>query len=101
MCLYFIPGSTYKTVDFEFMKEISNICNLIPVVSKGDSINQEEAIQIKANIFETSINYKIEFLDLNEAINVFYYFKFRKYVMIKNQQTVFLEVNLDFALHLL
>jgi septin family protein len=74
------------------MKEISSWCNLIPIISKGDSLNQEEAIKLKEDVILNAGTYNIEFFELNDAINVLFkfilHFINRKYVKTKDQQTV-------------
>jgi len=50
--LYFIPPSGHglKELDIEFMKKLSNKVNLIPVISKADSLTIEEQMDFKRQV---------------------------------------------------
>jgi septin family protein len=53
------------------MKEISNLCNLIPIIGKGDKLTDNKAIEeLKAKIMnEGKEKYGIQFLELDAVLN--------------------------------
>lgn len=53
------------------MRDISNMTSIISVVTKKSMISKKEALEIKSKILEEGSNkYKINFLELDQAINV-------------------------------
>jgi septin family protein len=55
------------------MKELSNVANLIPIISKKESPSKNEAIDIKTKLLEEGRSkYNINFLELDVALNVSY-----------------------------
>lgn len=51
-CLYFIKptGHTLKPLDIEIMKQLGTRCNLIPVISKADTLTPNEMLEFKKRI---------------------------------------------------
>lgn len=51
-CLYFVDacGSPTKEVDIRVMKEISELCNLIPIISKSDILLEDEMHSFYENL---------------------------------------------------
>lgn len=51
-CLYFIQptGHFLKTIDIEFMKNLHDKVNIIPVIAKSDTLTPEELEQFKQNV---------------------------------------------------
>ncbi|XP_015786778.1 septin-7 [Tetranychus urticae] len=50
-CLYFIlPRVTLRAIDIEFMKNLQDKVNIIPVIAKADTLTAEECLQMKKNI---------------------------------------------------
>lgn len=61
VCLYFLPpsNSQLSQLDIESMKEISMRVNLIPVVSRSDTLNKEELASFKKIVNTTLTSYEI------------------------------------------
>ncbi|KAF7682593.1 Cell division control protein 10 [Astathelohania contejeani] len=51
-CLYLIPSDRLSSREIEGMAELSDKCNLIPVITKSDMFTPEELINYKKNINE-------------------------------------------------
>lgn len=50
-CLYFIaPGHGLKPLDIEFMKQLHEKVNIVPVIGKADTLTPEECVEFKANV---------------------------------------------------
>ena len=51
-CLYFIQptGHNLKQLDIEFMKKLCNKVNLVPIISKADTLTPEELQIFKKNV---------------------------------------------------
>uniref|UniRef100_A0A2K6SVC9 Septin-type G domain-containing protein n=1 Tax=Saimiri boliviensis boliviensis TaxID=39432 RepID=A0A2K6SVC9_SAIBB len=51
-CLYFIPatGHSLRPLDIEFMKRLSKVVNIIPVITKADTLTLEERVHFKQRI---------------------------------------------------
>lgn len=62
VCLYFLPPSNTRLtpLDIESMKEISQRVNLIPVISRSDTLNKEELINFKQIVNNTLKAYNIK-----------------------------------------
>lgn len=62
VCLYFISPATtnLSQLDIESMKEISKRVNLIPVISRSDTLNKEELAEFKKQVNTTMRAYGIE-----------------------------------------
>jgi hypothetical protein len=54
------------------MKRVSEVCNLIPVIAKGDKFDQEYLIKMKNDIFEENKKFDVSFYDVYNAINVLF-----------------------------
>ncbi|CAI4226653.1 unnamed protein product [Auanema sp. JU1783] len=52
LCLYFIEPSGHglKPIDIEFMKQLSGLINIVPVIAKADCLTKEELLRFKAQI---------------------------------------------------
>jgi len=52
-CLYFIsPGHGLKPLDIEFMKQLHEKVNIVPVIGKADTLTPEETAEFKATVME-------------------------------------------------
>ncbi|XP_032230123.1 septin-7 isoform X2 [Nematostella vectensis] len=53
-CLYFISptGHSLKPLDIEFMKKLHNKVNIVPVISKADTLTTEECTRFKKQILQ-------------------------------------------------
>jgi len=52
-CLYFIsPGHGLKPLDIEFMKQLHEKVNIVPVIGKADTLTPEECVEFKANVMK-------------------------------------------------
>ncbi|KAM6175542.1 septin-9 isoform 1-T1 [Erethizon dorsatum] len=51
-CLYFIPatGHSLRPLDVEFMKRLSKVVNIVPVIAKADTLTLEERVYFKQRI---------------------------------------------------
>ncbi|KAK2491022.1 hypothetical protein MC885_017269, partial [Smutsia gigantea] len=51
-CLYFIPatGHSLRPLDIEFMKRLSKVVNIVPVIAKADTLTLEERVYFKQRI---------------------------------------------------
>ncbi|CDR45948.1 CYFA0S20e02146g1_1 [Cyberlindnera fabianii] len=63
--IYFInaTGHGLKEIDIELLKQLSGLTNVIPVISKADSLTREELILNKKLILEDLKHYQIELYD--------------------------------------
>lgn len=71
LCIFF--SSNPKVFEYNAMRDISNMTSIISVVTVGTkkSITKKEALEIKSKILEEGRNkYKINFMELDQAINV-------------------------------
>jgi len=61
-CLYFISpsGHSLKLLDIAALKQLSDICNIVPVIAKSDSLTLEERASFKERIRK-----EIEFYGIN------------------------------------
>ncbi|KAI5184976.1 septin 7 [Nematocida homosporus] len=63
-CLYLTnPRIIPRQVDINVMKEIGQITNLIPVISKADTLTSEEYKQMKETLFSTLVAHKVQLFD--------------------------------------
>jgi len=63
-CLYIsTPRSTPREVDIEAMKEIGKITNLIPIISKSDSVSPKEYKDMKESFFSWLMVNKVPLFD--------------------------------------
>lgn len=69
LCLYFTLNIPDK-FDYETMRDLSSICNLIPVVWKSESISVEQAIEMKIKIVQENETMGIKLLELDATLNV-------------------------------
>jgi len=55
-CLYFIfpSGHSLRAIDIEFMKNLHDKVNIIPIIAKADTLTTEECQQFKKNVCITS-----------------------------------------------
>jgi len=71
-CLYFIAPSGHglKPLDIEFMKQLHDKVNIIPVIAKADTLMEDEIAFFKSKIMQEIHNAKIkiyEFPDLTDG----------------------------------
>jgi len=71
-CLYFIAPSGHglKPLDIEFMKQLHDKSNIIPVIAKADTMTPEEVTHFKAVVMEQIVAAKIrvyEFPEMEEG----------------------------------
>ena len=61
-CLYFIAptGHSLKPVDVQFMKQLHQKVNLIPVIAKSDALTEEEMMRFKDQIMADLQQYQIQ-----------------------------------------
>lgn len=66
--LYFIPSTSsgLKNKDVVFLKKISSLVNIIPVVSKSDGLSSTERVEFKRRVIEEMKYYKIPVFDLDD-----------------------------------
>jgi len=66
--LYFIPStsSSLKNTDIIFLKRISTLVNIIPIISKSDGLTIIERVEIKKKIMEQMNYYNIPLFDLDD-----------------------------------
>ena len=67
--LYFIPptGHGLKEVDVLALKTLSNWCNVIPVIAKGDAFTPEELIKFKESILASLAEFDIPVYPWNSS----------------------------------
>ncbi|XP_019849327.1 PREDICTED: septin-7-like isoform X2 [Amphimedon queenslandica] len=53
-CLYFIPpnGHGLRQIDIEFMKQLHNKTNIVPVIAKADTFTPEEVVRFKKVVLQ-------------------------------------------------
>jgi len=71
-CLYFIAPSGHglKPLDIEFMKQLHDKINIIPVIAKADTLTPEECAHFKSQIMNQILAAKIkiyEFPDISDC----------------------------------
>ncbi|XP_006869722.1 PREDICTED: septin-9 [Chrysochloris asiatica] len=61
-CLYFIPatGHSLRPLDIEFMKRLSKVVNIVPVIAKADTLTLEERVYFKQRITADLLSNGIE-----------------------------------------
>lgn len=66
--LYFIPSTSFglKNRDIVFLKKISGLVNIIPVISKADGLSISERIEIKKQVIRQLKYYKIPTFNLDD-----------------------------------
>lgn len=67
VCLYFIPPHRLKEVDVTFMKELSAVVALIPVIAKADSMTASELIAFKQHVLTEAKSHGIPFFDFSAS----------------------------------
>lgn len=67
-CLYFIPptGHSLRPLDVEFMKHLSKVVNIIPVISKSDTLTVEEKQDFKQRVRKELDSHGIDFYPQKE-----------------------------------
>jgi len=70
MILYFSSGSRVKKKDLYYIKKLTSLTNIIPVLAKGDSYTAEEAKQIKNSFIKEAQELKIKWFNLHEVANL-------------------------------
>lgn len=51
VCLYLVPMDSIQPAEVEGVKQLSKVCNLIPIISKADSYTVDELRQKKEDVF--------------------------------------------------
>mmetsp|Transcript_35528 Transcript_35528/g.111148 ORF Transcript_35528/g.111148 Transcript_35528/m.111148 type:complete len:430 (+) Transcript_35528:2901-4190(+) len=46
-CLYFIAPHRLKTIDIDFMREVSRLIPIIPVIAKSDTMTRDETLEFR------------------------------------------------------
>ncbi|AFN83738.1 septin [Encephalitozoon romaleae SJ-2008] len=66
--LYFIPSTSFglKNRDIVFLKKVSGLVNIIPVISKSDGLSITERIEVKRQVVEQMRHYNISIFDLDD-----------------------------------
>ncbi|CAD27055.2 SEPTIN [Encephalitozoon cuniculi GB-M1] len=66
--LYFIPStsSSLKSRDIAFLRKVSGLVNIIPVISKSDGLSITERIEVKRQVMEQIKHYNISIFDLDD-----------------------------------
>ncbi|KAM5273894.1 septin-9 [Ctenodactylus gundi] len=61
-CLYFIPatGHALRPLDIEFMKRLSKVVNIVPVIAKADTLTLEERVCFKQRITADLLSHGID-----------------------------------------
>ncbi len=70
LCLYFHNGHHIKEVDLNFMKELTELVNVIPIIAKADTFTTEELIEVKTQLVDDAEDKQIAFFDCLSAIKV-------------------------------
>ncbi|CAN0283462.1 unnamed protein product [Ectocarpus fasciculatus] len=67
VCIYFIAAHRCKPIDIEYMRQLSKVVAVIPVVGKSDSMTVDEMIEFKEDIayFAAQAN-GLEFFNFSE-----------------------------------
>ncbi|XP_077195457.1 neuronal-specific septin-3 isoform X3 [Paroedura picta] len=67
-CIYFISptGHSLRPLDLEFMKHLSKVVNIIPVIAKADTMTMEEKIEFKQRVRKELEVHGIEFYPQKE-----------------------------------
>jgi Cys-rich protein (TIGR01571 family) len=60
-CLYFVPPHRLKQIDLEFMRQLSRICPLIPLIAKADSMTTHELSAFRSEIKTRAKAFGVEF----------------------------------------
>ncbi|KRX06260.1 P-loop containing nucleoside triphosphate hydrolase [Pseudocohnilembus persalinus] len=68
LCLYFLQGPRIKQTDIKMMKKLQKYVNIIPILAKGDSYNQEEIIEIKQNLIKEAQTKQIHWFNIKETL---------------------------------
>ncbi|XP_076373096.1 septin-7-like isoform X3 [Tachypleus tridentatus] len=67
-CLYFVsPGHGLKPLDLEFMKNLHDKVNLIPLVAKADTMTAEECYQFKKTVLNEITQNKIRIYEFPDC----------------------------------
>lgn len=69
VCLYFIQasGHSLKPIDIEFMKNLHDKVNIIPVIAKADTLTPDECTQFKMNVLNDIQREKIKIYQFPEG----------------------------------
>ncbi|XP_020309879.1 neuronal-specific septin-3 isoform X2 [Oncorhynchus kisutch] len=67
-CLYFISptGHSLRQLDIEFMKHLSRVVNIIPVIAKSDTMTPDEKNEFKHRVRKELETHGIEYYPQNE-----------------------------------
>lgn len=63
LLLYFFDSARIKKNDLLILKKLSKYVNILPVISKADSLTLRELNQLKEDIIVQASDYKIDFYD--------------------------------------
>ncbi|KAL4486786.1 hypothetical protein ABPG72_006618 [Tetrahymena utriculariae] len=68
-CLYFLQPPRIKDSDLIYMKKLSKLVNVIPIIAKGDTLTQNEAIQLKGQFLEMCQDNSFKIYDIEKALD--------------------------------
>lgn len=71
-CIYFLAGPWICEADWQIMKKIENITNIIPVIAKGDTYSTREIREFKKKVFEKNKLMKINWFSIEELLRQFH-----------------------------
>ncbi|CAM9680151.1 unnamed protein product [Ectocarpus sp. 4 AP-2014] len=67
VCLYFIAAHRCKPIDIEYMKQLSKVVAVIPVIGKSDSMTVDEMLDFKKSIADSAAQANgLEFFNFSE-----------------------------------
>ena len=67
-CIFFLSGPWVSDYDWQIMKNIENITNIIPIIAKGDTFTTSELREFKKNINLKLRTTSINWLSIEEII---------------------------------
>ncbi|CAM9808904.1 unnamed protein product [Scytosiphon promiscuus] len=66
VCIYFIAAHRFKTIDIEYMEQLSKVVAVIPVIGKSDSMTLDEMTDFKREIVAlTSETHELDFFQFS------------------------------------
>eukprot|EP00357_Protocruzia_adherens_P026227 CAMPEP_0114982658 /NCGR_PEP_ID=MMETSP0216-20121206/6250_1 /TAXON_ID=223996 /ORGANISM="Protocruzia adherens, Strain Boccale" /LENGTH=646 /DNA_ID=CAMNT_0002344521 /DNA_START=368 /DNA_END=2308 /DNA_ORIENTATION=+ len=69
LCLYFMNGPRVKQVDLQMMSKLHKLVNIIPIISKCDSLTKSEILELKTQILLEASDQKIQLFDPSSCIS--------------------------------
>lgn len=68
MVLYFLSGTRINDRDLYIMRKLKKLCNIVPILARGDSYTVEEVKEIKTQLLGKAKQWKLDWFDFNEVI---------------------------------